>query len=126
LFIVVTYLYAYHSEIYTALFHYEDFRGTLTNFCANREEFLGIKDKDEVLEPDLIKENEINLTEELPNCLTSLILPLIGESRLIPIFKNDVQGEKFPIDNLRQVFWIRKLISENELPLKSIKKFKFD
>ncbi len=51
--IVVTYLYAYHSEIYTALFYYEDFLGTLTKFCANREELLGINNN-EVMETELM------------------------------------------------------------------------
>lgn len=109
--IIISYLYAYHYEIYKALYHYEDFFEALIKFSADRNE--------EKSETDL---------EELPACFQGLILPQLSEERqLNNHFINDVQVEKFPVDKLRQVFWIRAFINKekNNLTLNRIKKFKF-
>jgi len=111
--IIVSYLYAYHYEIYTALHHYDKFVVILKEFCKNREAFESVS-KDDM--------------ENLPTCLNGLILPILQEGELFkPAFKNDAQAEEFPVDKLRQVFWIRAFINKekNNITLERVKKFKF-
>jgi|GEM_PF-4868769 len=109
--IIITYLYAYHYEIYKALYYYEDFLVVFIKFCNNRNE----------------KKSDLDM-KELPTCLKGLILPYLSdEDQFNDHFENDVMGEKFPVDKLRQVFWIRPFINKekNNLTLNRLKKFKF-
>jgi len=68
------------------------------------------------------------------DCLYGIILPYLPNEKTVkPIFKrklereNELLAEKFPINKLRQVFWIRHFISQesDNLEFDNVNKFKF-
>ena len=99
-FLIITYLYAFHFEVYQLCYSYPDFYNfTFLEYCKNPFEFKTEKGEHPALTSLIIHMNKEKITEVAE-----------GSEQKFP--KNQLLTSIYPHANLRQVLWIGDLVSD--------------